>query len=298
MHWKKILRKYSIFEKEKVIIITGASSGIGKHVALALSSYRVKLTIVARREKKLKRTARELKRLKIPVLAIVGDVRNREDREKIIEQTLSKFGKIDVLINNAGLGKASLFINQPEYDIEELIETNILSLIKMSQLIIPVMKEQNDGHIINLSSTLALLPAYPFAVYCATKSAVKTFSDCIREEVQNYGIKVSTILPGPYNTEFHKVAGIDDSSYLSYSVEKLSKKIAKLVFKPKENMIQPWFFGILLWITTRFNFIKNAISVSISKSIVKGIKEQPKLVIQQDMFEEKEIKVRQPKARK
>ncbi|MHA1202219.1 MAG: SDR family NAD(P)-dependent oxidoreductase [Candidatus Heimdallarchaeaceae archaeon] len=277
MSKKKGYKNHSYFEDGKVILITGASSGIGKNVALALANYDTKLVIVARREKKLIQIARQLRKLKVKVLPIIGDIRNRDDRVRIIEHSLKKFGRIDVLINNAGLGKANLFLEQPISEIDELIETNILGLIKMSKLVIPIMKEQNRGHIINLSSSLALLPVYPFAVYCATKSAVKTFSDCIRDEVKEYGIKVSTVLPGPYNTEFHKVAGLDDSSYPSYSVSKLAEKIAKLVIKPKENLIQPWFFIPLVWMATRFKFIKRRITLPISKSIMEGKIKKEKL---------------------
>ncbi len=288
MSKKKGYKNYSFFEDGKVVLITGASSGIGKNVALALASYGTKLVIVARREKKLIQTTRQLRKLKIKVLPIIGDIRNKDDRARIIEQSLKKFGRIDVLINNAGLGKANLFLEQPISEIDELIETNILGLIKMSKLVIPIMKEQNEGHIINLSSSLALLPVYPFAVYCATKSAVKTFSDCIRDEVKEYGIKVSTVLPGPYNTEFHKVAGLDDSSYQSYSVSKLAEKIAKLVIKPKENLIQPWFFIPLVWIATRFRFIRRKITLPISKSIIEGKIKKEKVEFKK---EEEELKI-------
>jgi short-subunit dehydrogenase len=287
MSKKKGYKNHSIFEDEKVVLITGASSGIGKSVALALVNYDTKLIIIARRKSKLIQIARQLRKLKIKVLPIVGDVRNRDDRARMIEHSLKKFGRIDVLINNAGLGKANLFLEQPISEIDELIETNILGLIKMSKLVIPIMKKQNEGHIINLSSSLALLPVYPFAVYCATKSAVKTFSDCIRDEVKEYGIKVSTVLPGPYNTEFHKVAGLDDSSYPSYSVSKLAEKIAKLVIKPKENLIQPWFFIPLVWIATRFRFIKRKIALSISKSIMEG-----KIRKEKNEFKKKEEEIK------
>ena len=164
MSKKKGYKNHSFFEDGKVVLITGASSGIGKNVALALANYGTKLVIVARREKKLMQTTRQLRKLKIIVLPIIGDIRTRADRARIIELSLKNFGRIDVLINNAGLGKANLFLEQPISEIDELIETNILGLVKMSKLVIPIMKEQNDGHIINLSSSLALLPVYPFAV--------------------------------------------------------------------------------------------------------------------------------------
>ena len=287
MSKKKGYKNNSFFEDGKVVLITGASSGIGKNVALALANYGATLVIVARREKKLMQITRQLRKLKIKVLPIIGDIRNGDDRARMIEHSLKNFGRIDVLINNAGLGKANLFLEQPISEIDELIETNILGLIKMSQLVLPIMKEQNEGHIINLSSSLALLPVYPFAVYCATKSAVKTFSDCIRDEVKEYGIKVSTVLPGPYDTEFHKVAGLDDSSYPSYSVSKLAEKIAKLVIKQKENLIQPWFFIPIIWMATRFRFIKRKITLTISKSIMEGKNKKEKLE-----FKKKEEKLK------
>ena len=288
MRKKKNHKEYSLFNEGKVVLITGASSGIGRSVALALASYGTKLIIVARREKKLLQTARSLKKLKIKVLPIVGDIRNRDDREKIINNSLKKFGRIDVLINNAGLGKANLFLEQPTEEIDNLVDTNILGLIKMSKLVIPIMKDQNEGHIINLSSSLALLPVYPFAVYCATKSAVKTFSDCIREEVKEYGIKVSTVLPGPYDTEFHEVAGLEGSSYTSYPVSKLAEKIAKLVTKPKANLIQPWFFIPVVWLANRSKFIRKRITSPISKSLMAGKIKKEKT---QTMKKEEEQKI-------
>ncbi|MHA1550692.1 MAG: SDR family NAD(P)-dependent oxidoreductase [Candidatus Heimdallarchaeaceae archaeon] len=288
MRRKKGYKKHSFFEDGKVVLITGASSGIGKNVALALANYGTKLVIVARREKKLIQTTRQLRKLKIKVLPIIGDIRTRDDRARIVEQTMKNFGRIDVLINNAGLGKANLFLEQPISEIDELIETNVLGLIKMSKLVIPIMKEQNNGHIINLSSSLAFLPVYPFAVYCATKSAVKTFSDCIRNEVKEYGIKISTVFPGPYGTEFHKVAGLDDSSYQSYSVSRLAEKIARLVIKPKDNLIQPWFFIPLIWITTRFRFIKRKITSPISSSIMEGKIKKGKL---ESLKKEEKLKI-------
>lgn len=267
---KAIANKSRGLLKNITIVITGASSGIGKSLALALAPLKPNLVLVARREKKLKQTALTLRKQKVKHITIVGDVRNRDDREKIIEKTLDTYGRIDVFVNNAGLGKANLFLEQPEQEIDELIETNILSLVKMTHSILPIMKEQGEGHIINLSSTLALLPVYPFAVYCATKSAVKTFSDCIREEVREYGVRVSTVLPGPYDTEFNKVANIGVSDFKGYDVEKLVKKIVKLILKPKDNLIQPWHFVPLVWLAKISESFKKKVTSSIAASIFKA----------------------------
>lgn len=284
----------AIIDKKKgkpeglTIIITGASSGIGKHLALALVPLKPKMVIVARRERRLIQTARILKKQKIKVLPIVGDVRNADDRKRIIEFTLKAFGRIDVLVNNAGLGKVNLFVEQPEEEINELIETNVLALMKLTQMILPILKEQRNGHIINLSSTLALFPPYSLAVYCATKSAVKVFSDCIREEVKDYGIAISTVFPGPYNTEFNQIAGIGRSSFKGFDVKKLARKIAKLIEKPKDELIRPWIFVPLIWLAKRFPFIHRRTTDWIASSIWKGKEQTEKELTSEKKLEEKE----------
>ena len=260
-------------DESLTIIITGASSGIGKAVALKLAESKPKIVIVARRQKELMKTAHAVKRKGAKVLPIIGDVRNREDRERVVNLTMKAFGQIDVLINNAGLGKANLFIDQPNEEIDELIETNILALIKLTHEVLPIMKDQGEGHIINLSSTLALLPSYPFAVYCATKAAVKTFSDCIREEVKEYGIKISTVLPGPYETNFGKVAGYGKSGFKGYNVLKLAEHIAKLVSNPKDDLIKPWFFVPLVWVTKFSKRVKRKVISGIAEEIIKAKRE-------------------------
>lgn len=275
----------SFFDEGKVIVLTGASSGIGKAVCLALAKYTPKLAIIARRKKQLMKTANMLKKRKIDVLPIVGDVRNREDRDKLIDFTMRKFGRIDVLINNAGLGKANLFIKQPEHEIDQLIETNILSLIKMTQQVLPIMKEQRSGLIINMSSTLALLPVYPFAVYCATKSAVKVFSDSIRQELKKYGVSISTVLPGPYDTEFNKVAGLNTKAIPCNQVDKLAEDIAGLVVKPKKNLIRPKSYGVLIWFTRKFERTKTFISYQIAQMIDKGRIEKSSKTIEKKEIE-------------
>ncbi|TET75043.1 MAG: SDR family NAD(P)-dependent oxidoreductase [Candidatus Heimdallarchaeota archaeon] len=270
--------------RDKVVVITGASSGIGKAVSLALADHKPKLVIVARRKKKLMQTAKDLRRLGLKVLPITADVRDSDDRNRIIDFSITAFGSIDVFINNAGLGKVNLFLEQPEEEINELIDTNIVSLIKLTQKAAKVMKEQGHGHIINLSSTLAMLPTYPFAVYSATKSAVKIFGDCIREEMLGHGIFVSTVLPGPYNTEFNQVANIGKASFKGYEVAKLAQEIVKLILKPKENLIHPKMFKPLIWITKRSKKFKKKVVSSIASQIITG-----KHVTDRELTSEKEV---------
>ena len=278
--------------KGKVIIITGASSGIGKAVALSLAKYDPKLVIFARREKKLLQTAKALKREGIKLLPLTGDIRNPEDRERLVDYTLKAFGRIDVLINNAGLGRANLFVEQPESEIDELIETNFLSVVKLTQKVSQAMKEQQSGHIVNLSTSLVMLPAYPFAVYCATKSAIMTFGDAIRKEMQGYGVSVSTVFPGPYNTAFHEVAHCDKNKFAVYEVQKLAEKIVGLLLKPKDNLIQPWFFSIYAWLSKRSKLFKKKVSSEIGDAILNSTKvEESSLKIEKEQTEKEKVPV-------
>ncbi len=278
--------------KGKVVVITGASSGIGKAVALSLAKHQPKLVIFARREKKLMQIARTLKEQGIKLLPIVGDIRNRDDREKLIDSTLKVFGSIDVLINNAGLGKANLFLEQPEEEIDELIETNFLSLVKLTQKTVQIMKEQQSGHIVNLSTSLVMLPAYPFAVYNSTKSAIMTFGDSIRKEMKDYGISVSTVFPGPYNTNFHEVAHCGIDKFKVYDVTKLANKIVKLLLKPKDNLIQPWFFSVYSCLSKRSNRFRKKVSIEIGDSILRAKKlAENELKIEKEQIKREKVQI-------
>ncbi|MHA1217627.1 MAG: SDR family NAD(P)-dependent oxidoreductase [Candidatus Heimdallarchaeaceae archaeon] len=277
--------------RDKVIVITGASSGIGKAVSLALVAHKPKIVVVARRKKRLLQTANKLKRLGLKVLPIEADVRNSDDRDKIIDYSITAFGSIDVFINNAGLGKVNLFLEQPEEEINELIETNVISLIKLTQKAAKVMKDQGHGHIINMSSTLAMLPTYPFAVYTATKAAVKTFSDCIREELEGYGIKVSSVLPGPYATEFNHVANVGKATFKAYEVTKLAQAIVKLILKPKENLILPKKFGPLIWFTKHSKKFKKTVISGIAAQIIAGKYETDEILASEAEMVEAKLKI-------
>ena len=121
-----------------------------------------------------------------------------------------------------------------------------------------------------MSSSLAMLPTYPFAVYTATKSAVKSFSDCIREELDGYGIKVSTVLPGPYGTEFNQVANIGSASFRMYDISKLAQSIVKLILKPRDNLILPKKFGPLTWFTNLSKKFRKMVTSGIAAQIMAG----------------------------
>jgi NADP-dependent 3-hydroxy acid dehydrogenase YdfG len=197
--------------KGKTIIVTGASSGIGEATALKLSKEGAKVVLSARREDKLKDLKSKIENNGGEALVVVGDVTNKEDYKKIVSQTLEKFKSIDGIINNAGLMPLSYIKNLKTDEWDKMIDVNIKGVLNGVSAVLPTMMENKSGHIINISSS-AGHKYYPGgAVYCATKSAVKMFSEGLRQELApEYGINVTTIDPGFVATELTKTITDDE----------------------------------------------------------------------------------------
>lgn len=193
--------------ENKIVLITGASSGIGKSCAKEFAKLKCNLVLVARRKQKLELLAEELKKdYQIDILTCKVDVRNYEEVESFYNNLPAEWKQIEILINNAGLARGlDKFYEGKVEDWNEMIDTNIKGLIYVSRVIIPQMVERESGHIINIGST-AGHDTYPMGnVYAATKFAVKALSQSFRIDLLDKGIKVSSVDPGMVETEFSKV---------------------------------------------------------------------------------------------
>ena len=193
--------------KNKVVLITGASSGIGKACAAAFAKEGANLILTARRLEKLNKLADSLiKENNIKVLTIKIDIRNYENVKKIFSNLPEEWEKIDLLINNAGLarGFSTLYDGEIEHW-EEMIDTNIKGLLYVTRQILPNMVKRESGHIINIGSTAGHEVYKNGNVYCATKFAVNALTQSIRIDVLDKNIKVSTVDPGMVRTEFSDV---------------------------------------------------------------------------------------------
>lgn len=193
--------------KNKLTLITGASSGIGKACAELFASAGSDLIITARRENRINELADSLtKKYGIKVLSKQLDVRNLNDVKAFVNSLQDEWKNIDILINNAGLARG--FDKIHEGDIshwEEMIDTNIKGLLYITRFVLPLMIKRNNGHIINIGST-AGHETYPKGnVYSSTKFAVKALSQSTRLDVLDKGIKVTSVDPGMVNTEFSSV---------------------------------------------------------------------------------------------
>ncbi len=191
----------------KVVYITGASSGIGMACAEAFAAERAKIIISARRIEKLNTAAESIKKkYNAKVFAFKQDVRNNAEVEKSIDALPAEWKNIDILINNAGLAKGFNKLYEGDIDDwETMIDTNIKGLLYVTRKILPSMIKKEQGHIINIGSTAGHFAYANGNVYCATKFAVNALTQAIRLDTYDKNIKVSTVDPGMVYTEFSSV---------------------------------------------------------------------------------------------
>ncbi len=187
----------TVGDKTKVVLVTGASSGIGAAAVRALTSTGMKVHATARRRDRLQALSEET-----GCTSHVLDVRDAP----AVELLVGEIGTIDILVNNAGLGRAWGSLAEATYaDIEVTVSTNVTAAIHMVQAVLPPMITQGSGHIVNVGSMAGLYPV-PSALYGATKGAMHRLSTNLRLELQGTGVRVTEICPGRIQTEFYQVA--------------------------------------------------------------------------------------------
>lgn len=188
------------------MIVTGASSGIGLAIARSFAEHGAHLVLVARRRDRLLALARQLAPLDVKVIPIAGDITQEECRDEIIAQAMRNFGRIDILVNNAGFGYRSPIEATPLSAIRSNFETNVFAPIALAQRVIPIMKEQQSGYIVNMSSVAGKIARPLSSIYDATKHALEAVSDGLHGELKRFGIRVLVIEPGFVQTEFTDIA--------------------------------------------------------------------------------------------
>nr|WP_199158461.1 SDR family oxidoreductase [Pedobacter sp. ASV2] len=191
----------------KVALVTGASSGIGKAFAYKLAEMGAILVLTARREDKLKELALKLNTLyKAKVYVFTADLSKKEAPQQLYNQILNSGLTIDLLINNAGYGKWTNFLDETIDEYDDMLELNINALVKLTHLFIPAMLKKGSGGIINVASTGALQPCPYVGVYCASKSFVLAFSEALYGEYHKKGLTITALCPGNTSTGFQSIA--------------------------------------------------------------------------------------------
>jgi len=185
----------------KVLVITGASSGMGEATARDLAAQGAKVVLGARRADRLEKLVKEIKDAGGEAVAVATDVTKRADVQKLVDTAKETFGKVDVLFNNAGLMPLSPLESLRIDEWDQMIDVNMKGTLYGIAAALPYMKEQKSGQIINVSSVYGHITVATGAVYCATKHAVRAISEGLRQEVKDYNIRVTTISPGAVSTE-------------------------------------------------------------------------------------------------
>ncbi|HXA42819.1 MAG TPA: SDR family NAD(P)-dependent oxidoreductase [Candidatus Solibacter sp.] len=180
----------------KVVVVTGASRGLGRAIAQALFDHGMKVVLSARGAEDLDAFQKQLDRGGSRSLAVAADVTSAADRTALIAATRKKFGQVDVLVNNAGTDHPEFFADADFTRVESMVALNLTALMAMTQAVLPEMLERRDGHVVNIASMAGLAPVPFAAVYSATKHAVIGFSESIRYEVADHGVGVSVVCPG------------------------------------------------------------------------------------------------------
>jgi short-subunit dehydrogenase len=245
---------------QTVVVITGASSGIGAATARLLGKEKgCRVVLAARREKRLRDLEEEIRSAGGEALAVPTDVTQLDQIRNLVAVSREHFGRIDVLFNNAGFGRLKALEQLHIHDdIQPQFEVNLLGLIYLTRLVIPVMRKQSGGHIINMSSIAGFIAPPSYTIYSATKYAVRAFTEALRREVIGSGIHVSGMYPGAVDTEFIDHTGSGDYSgygtpkFLTLSAKDVAEATWKLIRRPRPSVVMPGIMRVVIWVNQLF----------------------------------------------
>jgi uncharacterized protein len=246
--------------KDKVVLITGASSGFGEDAARLFAGEGCKVVLAARRLDRLQSLAEQIRQQGGEALAVGLDITQQTEIEALLRVVLEKYGRVDILFNNAGLAHHGwLEALDPGGDIEPPVEVNLLGLIQVTRAVLPHMLARRQGHIINMASVAGWIAVPAYSVYAATKFGVRGFTTALRRELAPQGIQVSGIYPAFADTEFSSQSWgaarrprMGFLRRLAMSSEYVARQVVRTAKRPRRAVILPWWYGTIICIEVLF----------------------------------------------
>jgi short-subunit dehydrogenase len=232
----------------RVVLITGASNGIGKQLALDFAARGAIVVGCGRSIPRLRETLQEIRRTS-PRSSMIGcDVSDPEQVRGMMAKVLTDNGKVDILINNAGVGMRKPFVETPVGTIEEIVRTNYLGAVYCAHEVLPSMIARGAGHIVNISSGAGKIGTLNMAAYCGSKFAMNGWSESLYHELKPLGLNVTVVCPGPAQTEFSR--DFRDSepkspAKLIVTTEAVCREVIKAIERNKFEVILPRWLALM-----------------------------------------------------
>ena len=248
--------------KDKIVLITGASSGIGKETAIQFAKKGANVILVARRKQKLEQIADDLKKFNISTLICECDVSDKLQVEKMSKLVLEKYGSIDILVNNAGFAIYGSVFDLTTEEIESQMATNYFGMIYCIKNFLPSMIQKKSGHIVNVASVAASFGLPGIASYCASKFAMLGFSEGLKHELKGTGIGITVVSPIMVRTDFFdhpSFKKMPKYSPLSLSDKTVAKAILRAANSPRLEIIVPSVVRGAVWMKNTFPYLINPI---------------------------------------
>lgn len=203
----------------KVALITGATRGIGKQIAIKLAKEGYNIAINYRKEnEELENTKREIEEQNVKCLAVQGDVSNFEDTKRFVDEVINEFGAIDVLVNNAGITKDMLILRMQKEDFESVINVNLTGTFNVTKNVVPYMMKKRSGRIINISSVVGISGNAGQTNYSASKAGIIGFTKSLAKEVASRNILVNAVAPGFIETDMTSILKDDVKAEIAKNI--------------------------------------------------------------------------------
>jgi len=249
--------------KNKVVLITGASSGIGKQTAIEFAKLGSSIILVARRKNKLEQVENELKQFNVNTLVCVCDVSKKDQVDELSKIVLQKFDSVDILVNNAGFAIYGLVSDLSINEIESQMETNYFGMIYCVKNFLPLMLKKKSGHIVNVASVGASFSVPGVSSYCATKFAMLGFSEGLKHELYGTGVGLTVVSPIMVRTPLFEHPSFTNFSKFSTGVSLSSETVAKTIIKASNSsrfeIVVPSVARVVIWFKQTFPFLINPI---------------------------------------